>query len=146
MATKLQTDVEAAVESLLQNLPPGVKVDVNFTPDGAITFTVQQTKEQILKEKYGHLLGKKLSLTEAAKKYNVPRGTLLSWVYYTNYLSPVDSDAYPKLFNEAEVAYLVDIYEERRRVGSKALLVDDDGLPYEFKHPNLAEYRRNKKN
>ncbi len=48
------------------------------------------------------------------------------------------------LFNEAEIAYCVDIYQNRKRVGGVPLL-DENGLPYELKHPELSAYRRRKR-
>jgi hypothetical protein len=103
------------------------------------------TKEEILKEKYGHLLGNKLTLTQAAEKYEVPRNTVASWLYISGYLKLVDRDTYPLTVDEAEIAYLVDIYQERQKMGSRAPLLDEAGLPYEIKRPDVAEYRRKKK-
>ncbi len=121
----------AEVTELLRKLPPDAKVDVKFTSDGKMTFTVaQQTKQQILEEKYGDLMGQPITLTEAAEKYGVPRSTVKNEVYQSNYINPLDDDAYPKTFDEAEVAYLVGIYHERKAAGSYAPLLDENGLPY----------------
>lgn len=105
----------------------------------------QKTKEQIIKEKYPHLAGQNITLSDAAEKYGLPRSTVKSWVYQSKYLAPIDPDAYPMFVNEAEIAYLVDIYNGRKRTNSKAPLVDDNGLPYKLKRPRLAQYRKNKK-
>ena len=49
--------------------------------------------------------------------------------------------------DEAEVAYCAEIYHERKAAGirSGAPLLDEDGLPYELKHPELSAYRCRKR-
>ncbi|MCG3209848.1 MAG: hypothetical protein FOGNACKC_03475 [Anaerolineae bacterium] len=135
--------VTPRVKKQLTNVSVGDKVRINS--NGDLHVTAPESKEQILNERYGHLRDKTLTLTEASKKYGVPRGTLNSWVNQSKYLQPTDNDSYPATYNESEIAYLAEIWEDRRKIGSRAPLLDDDGLPYEIKHPNLAEYRRNKK-
>ncbi len=132
-----KSNLEAATKNLLQYFPSGVKVNVNQT-GGAVTFTVQATKEQIINEKFGDLIGQPITLTEAAKKYGVKRATIEGWYYRASYITPLDEDAYPKTFDEAEVAYLVEIYNDRRKTGSLAPLLDENGLPYQIKDPERA--------
>ena len=50
---------------LLTNLPKSVKLELTQTPAG-IRLTEQRTKQQILDEKYGNLIGQPITLTEAA--------------------------------------------------------------------------------
>jgi hypothetical protein len=40
---------------------------------------------------------------------------------------------------------LSDIYHKRQKTGSRAPLLDERGLPYKLKLPDLAQYRRGKK-
>ena len=128
---------------LLYSLPPGVKIEINT---GAITLTTYTTKDELLKDKYPHLLNQHITLSEAAEKYNLPRGTISSWIYKTGYISPVDPNGHPIFVCEAEIAYLADIYNERRATKSKAPLIDKStGLPYKIKLPNLAAYRKRRK-
>jgi hypothetical protein len=135
-------------KNLLTNMPTGAKLEATKLSTGEIMVTTletyMQTKEDILKERYEHLLGKTITVTEAAEKYQVPRSTLQSWIYRSGYIQ-INQDSYPQTVNEAEVAYCVDIYRQRRAQGSKAPLLDDDGSPYELKHPDLFRYRQNKK-
>ncbi len=52
---------------------------------------------------------------------------------------------YPMRLNEAEVAYCVDVYNERQKakIGHRGVpLLDKNGLPYKLKLPNLAVYSR----
>ncbi|MCP4370663.1 MAG: hypothetical protein GY797_21505, partial [Deltaproteobacteria bacterium] len=100
---------------------------------------------EIIAVRFAYLSGQPITLTKAAKKYNVPRSTLQNWVYRSNYLKPIPPASYPANFDEAEIAYLADIYQDRQRTGSRAPLIDESGLPYELKHPDLAQYRRKKK-
>jgi len=133
-------------ENLLHKLPAGVKIEVTKTL-GAGEFIVtaeKLTKAEIIADKYPHLVGKPITLSDAAQKYGVPRTTLQKWHYRSNYITPVDPTDYPFCFDEAEIAYLTEIYNRRKITGSRAPLIDDDGLPYEVKHPELADYRRRK--
>jgi hypothetical protein len=43
--------------------------------------------------------------------------------------------------DEAEVAYCAEIYHARNGISGVPLL-DEDGLAYQLKHPELSEYRR----
>ncbi len=131
-------NIEAAVKDLLRNFPPGAKVDVNFTSEG-ITFTVvEPTKQQILEKKYGAPIGQPITLTEASEKYGIPRSTLQSWQHRANYITPINTDTYPAQFDEAEIAYIADIYNQRRNQRSRAPLLDENGLPYQIKDPERA--------
>ena len=49
--------------------------------------------------------------------------------------------------NEADVAYCAEIYHERKanKIGFRAPLLDEAGLPYQLKHPKLAKYRLKKR-
>ena len=112
-------------------------IEVDQT-DLRTTITVTKTKQQILEEKYGDLVGQPITLTEAAEKYGVPRDTISKWNYRADYIAPLDPDAYPAQFDEAEIAYLCDIYKQRKAQRSRAPLLDDDGLPYQIKDPERA--------
>jgi hypothetical protein len=138
------TVIEA--KKLLRNLKPDDTIDVLLVDRDAMDkFKPYPTKEAILSGLYKHLQGQEITLTEAAKKYDVPRTTIEKWYYRSNYLLPLNPNAYPATFDEAEIAYLADIYTERRNAGSKAPLLDNNGLPYQLAHPDLARYRRQKR-
>jgi hypothetical protein len=109
--------------------------------------TEHQTKEEIIASKYTELQDQAITLSQASEKYKVPRGTIRNW-FYNSYVKPTDPTSYPMLFNEAEIAYCAEIYYERKQAGTGfygAPLLDENGLPYELKHPSLAKYRRKKK-
>ncbi len=132
------------LKTRLTNSPPG-SIIIEKLPNGVIMVDdTPQTKQEYLERDYPDLIGQTITLTEAAKKYAIPRGTLNNWYNSAGYIQPVEN-SYPSIFDEAEIAYLISIYHQRRASGSKAPLLDDDGLPYEIKHPKLADYRRRKK-
>ena len=106
-----------------------------------------QTKDEIIAAEFANLRGQEITLSAAAKKYNIPRGTIRNW-FYNSYIAPIHPDNYPMLFDEADVAYCADIYQERKQTGTGffgAPLLDENGMPYELKHPSLAQYRKKKK-
>ena len=136
-------------ENVLTQLVETGKIEAVRLPSGEVLVpadngTNTRTKQQIIEEQFAGLRGQLITLSEAAQKYDIPRSTIQSWVYRSNYIEPV-GDNYPLVVDEAEVAYCANIYKQRRASGSKAPLLDEDGLPYELKHPDLAAYRRQKK-
>jgi hypothetical protein len=101
-----------------------------------------KTKEQIIAEKFAHLRGQAITISEAAEKYSLAGTTIRKWMD-RGYIRTVDS-GYPVRIDEAEVAYCEWAYHERG--GQPGVRIfDDDGLPYELKRPDLSEYRRRRK-
>ena len=47
-----------------------------------------QTKEEFIAAKFSELLDQPITLSEAAVKYDIPRGTLQMWVYRNHYFKP----------------------------------------------------------
>lgn len=138
------------ITTLLTNLPPGSTIELTKTPGGLIvTDSIDQpkTKQQILEERYAGLMGQGITMSEAAKKYDVPGGTIRRWVYQNNYISFVDQDSYPQTIDEAEIALCADIYKERQQAGiTRVPYFDEEGCIIEdLKHPKLSEYRRKKR-
>ncbi len=100
-----------------------------------------KTKEQIIAEKFARLRENPITISEATERYQVPRTTLLGWIEL-EYVKVIDR-GYPMRIDEADVAYCAEIYRER---GAKrgVRIFDENGNPYQLKHPKLAEYRRRK--
>ncbi|GAB4428728.1 MAG: hypothetical protein Kow0031_09010 [Anaerolineae bacterium] len=120
-----------------------VAVDKNDNSAGGL-----QTKEEIIAAKYGDIQGQPITLSKAAEKYNVSLSTIKAWLYRNNYIAPIIENSHPAFFDEAEIAYLAEIFHKRKRKGTGffgAPLLDKDGLPYKLKHPDLAKHRRTKK-
>lgn len=138
--------------ALLTNLPAGSILSLEKSPNGAVLVAddTPKTKQQLLTElPYAELAGQGISITQAANKYLVPRGTIEGWLYSQNYIAFVDEGAYPKLINEAEVALCAHIYHQRQEAGldkGGAAYFDQDGYPVvskqDLKYPRLADKRR----
>ena len=106
------------------------------------------SKEQLIAQKFGHLQGQAITLTEAAKRYNVPRATITMWMWRHHYIEVVEPDSYPMKVSEADVAYCAEVYHDRQAKGIKSgiPLLDDNGLPNtELAHPELAQKRHAKR-
>ncbi len=145
------TTLEQA-KNLLTDLQPGDKIEIEITPTGEVIVNSTKnniknenstkTKNDILGETYADLIGQSITVTEAAKKYDVNRRNILRWKD-KGYITVLESGYQMKL-NEAEVAYCADIHKKKKKsgIGFHAPLFDENGLPYQLKHPALARYRR----
>ncbi len=100
------------------------------------------TKDQIVIEKYSHLQEKWISVSEAAREYKVLGRTIREWINL-GYIE-VDKTSYPMKLNQADVAYCAEIHHARSGISGVPLL-DENGLAYQLKHPELSEYRQRKR-
>ncbi len=105
---------------------------------------IQKTKEEIIMDKWPALVGRSITVTDAAKQYNIVRTTIIRWKE-KGYLKVIEG-GYKMLLDESHIAYCADIYHRRQAAGVRSgpPLLDDNGLPYELKHPKLSEYRKRK--
>lgn len=135
------------IKKLLKRFPHAVKITVELPSGEKLTVNKKPlTKQDIINENYAALQGIEISLTDAVQKYNVPRQTIVNWVK-TGYIEVIKS-GYGMTVNEAELAYCVDVYKQRKstKIGFRGgPLLDDNGLPYQVKHPSLSKYRRKRK-
>lgn len=133
-------------EALTQLIETG-KIEAVQLPSGELLVaadngSLPKTKEQIIQEKYTHLRQQPITVTDAADKYDLHRDTVLEWVKkdYITSLKQGGRGSRMEL-DEAEVAYCAKIYHERG--GKRGVrLFDENGNPYQLKHPQLARYRR----
>ncbi len=99
----------------------------------------------IKRDDFKHLKGQGITVSEAARKYDVNRSTILKWTkqQYIAILKP----GYRMELDEADVAYCATIHAIRRKTGVRfgAPLLDETGMPYLLKHPALSRYRREQK-
>jgi len=117
-----------------------------YAGEGIIPVPRGKTKEQIIAEKFGSLQGRPITVSDAMQKYQISNDvTIRRWVT-KGYIAVVDN-GYPVRLDEAEVAYCAEIYHQRQRAGvrSGAPLLDESGLPYRLKHPELSAYRRERR-
>jgi len=150
--------VMGVAEDSLRNMVQSGKIRAFVDPDGAmyIQMTAAPTVpvdheddinarlSRIRREDFAHLEGVPITVSEAAKKYGVPRPTITSWLRryrpFINLLRP----GYRSEYNEADIAYLVAIYQTRRSHGipSGTPLIDKEGKPNLIKHPTLSRARK----
>jgi hypothetical protein len=137
-------------EALTQLIEAG-KIEAVRLPSGELLVaadngSLPKTKDEIIQEKFANLRGQPITISEAAEKYDVPRSTIEKWVE-REYIDIVDANSYPMRVNEADISYCVDVYQERKAMGIKGgvPLLDENGLPYELKHPTLSQRRRRQK-
>jgi len=104
-----------------------------------------KTKEEIIIKEYGQLKDQWITVSAAAHKYDVPGTTIRGWLTL-DYVQCRDNN-YPMKLNEAEVAYCAEIYHVRKKTGIRtgAPLLDERGLAYKLKHPQLSKYRRQRR-
>ncbi len=138
-------------ENVLTQLIRTGKIEAVQLPSGELLVSANsspqkiKTKEQIIADKYGPLKRQPITVSEASQRYKVLNRTIREWVSL-NYIQVVD-DGYPMKIDEAEIAYCAEIFHERKAAGvrSGVPLLDEQGLPYELKHPELSAIRRRKK-
>lgn len=132
-----------ADKTLLLEAPNSAKIDISHLP-GKDMITVTSSKQELIKQKYPALVGQAITVTEAANKYAINRDTILEWVN-KGYLAVITS-GYRMTIDNADVAYCAEVYHARKRAGfgfsGAAPLLDEHGLPYTIKHPDLSAYRR----
>ncbi len=133
-------------EDVLTQLVQNGRIEAAQLPSGDILVADSdldqtRTKEQIIEEKFAHLRGKAITISEATAEYALAGPTIRKWIS-RGFISPIGS-SYPMTIDEADVAYCRWAYQARNgRPGAQ--IFDSDGMPYELKHPELAEYRREK--
>ena len=89
-------------------------------------------KKEDLKEykQFVHLKGEQISISDAARKYDVPLTTLSGWAKKRNLITRT-SDGYRVFLNEQDVAYCVSVYKKRKGQGKRIFY--RDGTPYQTK-------------
>jgi hypothetical protein len=138
-------------KNLLTNMTPGAKIGlVKLSTEEFVVTTLDgtsmsQTKEQIIDDKFSGLRKQPIRLSDASKKYDVSTANLTRWMQ-AGYIEALTQEPYNTLLDEADTAYCAFIYHERKKQGVTfgSRLFDENGNPYELKHPDLAKRRRKK--
>jgi excisionase family DNA binding protein len=131
------------VYTLLSNTSDSAKINISHSP-GKDMITVS-SKQELINQKFPALIGQDITVTEAAKKYAINRRTILEWIT-KGYIKVIKS-GYQMTIDNADMAYCADVYLQRKNngIGFGLPLLDENGLPYTIKHPNLSAYRRRRK-
>jgi excisionase family DNA binding protein len=134
-------------EQVLTQLVQAGKIEAVQLPSGDLFVTadnipkIPKTKDEIIAKKFAELRGQQITVSEAASTYELHERTIRRWIE-NGYITVID-DGYPAKIDEADVAYCEDVYRKYR--GKRGVRIfDDDGSPYQLKHPKLAKYRRRK--
>jgi len=122
----------------------GQVVEIAPTPQDDHGDDINARLSQIRREDFAHLEGQPITVSEAARKYGVPRQTIHTWTKRGHVEALPITSTKSKVINEADVAFCAAIYHVRKPYGSRAPLLDEDGQPYLIKYPDLAKARRGK--
>jgi len=111
-------------------------VELKRLVERGILFVKTQQPERIDKmrkedlpvyQKYNHLAGVPIGIGEAARKYNIPQGTVSRWVA-RGIIKKIGREKNKVLLNEQDVAYCADI--RLRHKGKVRWMFNPDGTPY----------------
>ena len=138
-------------EKALTQLIKASKIEAVQLPSGELLVAAEdngkngqnlKTKDEIIAEEFAHLRLKPITVTEAAENYDLHRDTVLEWTKKGYITSLKHSGRGSRMeLDEADVAYCAKIYHERG--GKRGVrLFDEDGDPYQLKHPQLSKHRR----
>jgi len=101
---------------------------------------------QIRREDFAHLEGVPITVSEAARKYDLLAQTIHIWVKQgmVRVLNAGRGRGSRKIVDESDVAYLAAIHHTRKEFGirSGVPLLSPDGTPYLIKHPSLSQHRK----
>lgn len=131
---------------LLSQLPVSSTIELQKLPDNRVIVTNNghQTKTEIVQERFSNLVGSEITVSEAAKKYNLHRNTILKWAKL-DYVKVVKG-GYRMTLDEADIAYCHYVYQRRKERGITrgTPLLRRDASPYDtLKHPSIAKLRKN---
>jgi hypothetical protein len=136
-------------EQVLTQLIQAGKIEAVRLPSGELLVSAEngrpKSKDDILAEEFTDLRGQLITVTDGAAKYDLHRNTILEWVRKEYVTAKKQGGRGSRMeLDEAELAYCAKIYYERNGISGVPLL-DEDGLPYQLKHPELARYRRRRR-
>ncbi len=131
--------IEAAAERL--DLPLAVlhefvdsgKIDAVALPNGGIAVSEKSMSAPLRKEdlpeykKHKHLAGIGISISDAARKHNIPTGTITRWMQH-GYIKQIGKDGKRTLIDAQDIAYCAEIQQQRE--GQGKWLFNPDGTPY----------------
>lgn len=79
-------------------------------------------------QKFAHLAGQEIWISEAERKYDVPNPTIHRWIK-KGYITIIGKDKNRVVVDEQDVAYCTEIYKNRV-AGRGKWLFNPDGTPY----------------
>jgi hypothetical protein len=145
-------------EKVLTQMIQAGKIEAVQLPSGELFVAAEnngnghgpKTKDEIIAEKFAQLRGRKISASEASRKYSKEHGILISNELFSRwsrlgYIKREDT-GYRLQLDEADVAYCASIYAGKYVQYNGQLqgvnIFDKDGNPYQIKHEDIAEQKR----
>jgi len=128
-------------EDVLTQLVQDGRIEAAQLPTGDVVVSdtaldQAKTKEQIIDEKFRHLQGRALSMSESSRKYGIAHPTVYRWVK-KGYIKRLGREGTKVLIDASEMAYCAEVYRlEGGRQGKR--IFDRDGNPYQLKQPERA--------
>ena len=110
--------------------------------NGTVAVAESELDQVITREKFKHLRGKPITISEAVDTYKINNRTIRAWIArgYINVLR----EGYGMQIDQADVAYCAEVYESLGGVQGKRLF-DESGQPYQPKHTEWANYQRERR-
>jgi hypothetical protein len=110
--------------------------------NGTIAVAESELDQVITREKFDHLRGKPITISEAVDKYHLKTQTIRNWVK-RGYIG-ILKEGYGMEMDWADMAYCAAIYESQGGTQGKRIF-DDLGQPYQMKHTEWATYQRERR-
>lgn len=140
----------SALLDLLTHAPVGHTIKLTKLDTGALAVEEERktyaSREEYIAQEMPDLLplqGQAITIAEAEKKYKTSHPTIYRWIS-SGYIAVLsEPEEYPKRISELDMAYCAQVKAQRQAAGTRtgAPLLDEKGLPYEFK-TGMAAYRR----
>ena len=110
--------------------------------NGTVAVAESELEQVITREKFEHLRGTPISISDAVDKYQLKTQTIRNWIEH-GYIKVV-KEGYGMQLDQSDVAYCAAVYHSLGGTRGKRLF-DDDGLPYQPKHTEWATYQRERR-
>lgn len=130
-----------AKETLLSMVDSG-RVKGAVLPDGEIGVSEPELDQFISREQFEYLRGKPITVPLASERYGIRADTFRTWVK-RGYIGILKT-GYNAEMDWADVEYCVAGYRAQDGGRGKRIF-DKDGLPYQYKHTEWAEYQRERR-
>ena len=107
------------------------------TVNGEIVVSEESLPQKMedLPEYDAQLEGIRISISDAAREYGIPTGTITRWMQ-KGIVKRLDSDGYRTLIDKADIDYCAKIHQKTGSQGRRVF--NSDGTPYKSKSSPLA--------
>jgi hypothetical protein len=128
-------------KSLRQMITAG-RIKGAVLPNGEIGVSEPELEQFIGREQFEHLRGQAITVPQASERHGIRADTFRTWVK-RGYISLL-KEGYNAEMDLADVEYCVAVYRAQDGGRGKRIF-DKDGLPYQYKHTEWAEYQRERR-